>query len=129
MSDDNKVFGDVQSFEVDRKTWYRGKGSAHSRLLNDEGQMCCLGFYAVAAGLPTDAIRRAACPSDVPRALWKTKLTSMDETVPLLPEARDTNAAHILMRMNDVEDVADEDREKRITDLFKQIGIDVKFVG
>jgi len=43
--------GDIMiNVAVDRKTWYRGKGMAESRLLRPDGQKCCIGFLGIELG-------------------------------------------------------------------------------
>lgn len=41
---------------IDRTKWARGGINGSSMLLNDEGNMCCLGFAAIAVGLSEDDI-------------------------------------------------------------------------
>lgn len=51
---------------VDRSLWFRGQGSDDSLLLNrNTGQMCCLGFAALAAGLKEKDIEDRSAPSDI----------------------------------------------------------------
>jgi hypothetical protein len=49
---DTKVPEPVKSFVIDRLTWYRGHGSSASKLLREDGKMCCVGIYGRALGVP-----------------------------------------------------------------------------
>ena len=41
---------------IDRKTWYRGQGDAHSMLLLHNGKRCCIGFLCQAMGIPDEQL-------------------------------------------------------------------------
>jgi hypothetical protein len=138
---EKKIVGDVKEFVVKRKTWYRGKGSEHSCLLNEHNQRCCLGFYAGACGLSNKIIRGIAEPNSVIELLqegqvedkdgntvhsnldivWKTKL------VRGLCGISNTPTCNKLMAVNDSVGITDEERETKLTALFKRLGIKVKF--
>lgn len=125
----NQVFQDVKSFVVDRERWYRGKGYRHSKLLNRNNKQCCLGFYALACGLNEASIKERKTPSEVvcntescsckSNTQWKTKLISSDKV--------NSQICQILMKVNDAIKLSDEERETKLTKLFKKIGIKVKF--
>lgn len=135
---EKEVITDVKKFVVDRETWYRGKGSYHSCLLNKSNKMCCLGFYALACGLDKNVIRDITSPmaavnlsngkysedihgQEVKRKsskIWKTKL---------VPKKDNSAICRKLMIINDNKLITDEKREVKITRLFEKIGIQVKF--
>ena len=138
-----KIIEDIKEFTVNRKKWHRGKGCDTSCLLNPtSGKMCCLGFYALQSGLSKKNIEKMPTPNAVRQRLngedvyssmsfdcisepakpikWKTKLIS--------GKSNSATCGH-LMEVNDNKDISDEVREKKITSLFKRIGIAVKFVG
>ena len=53
-------------FVIDRKRWWRGKGSNDSRLLiPTTGEMCCLGFRQLATGLQPSDISDMGNPASV----------------------------------------------------------------
>jgi hypothetical protein len=41
---------------VKRSKWFRGQGSDESYLLSEDGLMCCMGFAALAQGVPRERI-------------------------------------------------------------------------
>lgn len=149
MKQDKKVLGDVESFVVDRSKWYRGKGPEHSALLNSKGEMCCLGFYARAAGLPASIIRNIASPAGAvelcavgatlgkkraivrsSKVLWETKLTTSSiRNTSNTAVISNTDATAKLMNVNDFQGITDTSREEQLTAIFKGIGINIKFVG
>ena len=45
---------------VDRRTWYRGKGSDESMLLTKDGQRCCVGFLCQTLGWKDSQIQGIA---------------------------------------------------------------------
>jgi hypothetical protein len=135
---EKKIVGDIKEFVVKRKTWYRGKGSENSCLLNDANQRCCLGFYAGICGLPNKIIRGIAEPDNVIELLqdgqvedkdgntvhsnldivWKTKLVRGISNSP---------TCNKLMAVNDSKNITDEERETELIAIFKKLGIKVKF--
>jgi hypothetical protein len=56
---------DKKILTIERRKWYRGKGSDESVLLNSRGEMCCLGFDAIANGLSQDCILGMETPAAV----------------------------------------------------------------
>lgn len=124
-----KEYKDVKKFTIKRSEWYRGKGSDDSRLLNEDKQKCCLGFYSLSCGLRSQDIRDMASPYDVieeHNKLWKSFLiTEPDESNELDWNSRDANQ---LMSINDDEKTSDAHKEKKIITMFKKHGIAVKFV-
>lgn len=121
----SKVYKDVKSFEIDRSKWYRGRGSMGSYLLNGYGQMCCLGFYALACGLPEEEIRIVEEPSSVieDQSDWESFLINEYEFGGVI-NSMDCNR---LMEVNDDEHMDDKERESIITEVFKAHDIDVTF--
>ncbi len=49
--------------EIKRSKWLRGRYG--SRLLNDEGEMCCLGFLCKTYGLDDSSIRNVTIPRNI----------------------------------------------------------------
>jgi len=132
-----KIIRDIKKFVIDRRYWLRGS-RVNSCLINNSGNMCCLGFYAIACGLDKKTIRNLACPQTAVSAtkgdvvpnihgkyvtrssdsIWKTKLVgSYDVNTPTCQE---------LMEIND-SNLSDEEKEKKITSNFKKLGIQVTF--
>ena len=133
---------------IDRKKWARGGNGGLSSLLNDDGNMCCLGFAAIQiTGLTEEQIQGFGQYEEL-----------IDETAFLLengtpfcepyegehdydPVIADTKFHSDAIRLNDyklqysndpIGDVfiKDEvDREEQLTKLFKENGIDVTFIN
>ena len=107
---------------IDRKLWYRGKGAGGSRLLTEEGKMCCLGFDALACGLKAEDILYITSPGstgyDVPG------LVNVDTY-----HHDNSKVCGEMMMTNDNEVIADGEREKLLTEMAATIGRKFVFVG
>lgn len=117
----------IKEFTIDRAKWYRGKGPITSRLLTDDGKMCCLGFFAKACGIADVDIINRSTPSVV-------KLQTSEDWKKVLLDGNGMSdgmsfTAHNLMMTNDYMRSSDQDREKKIITEFAYHGITVKFVG
>jgi hypothetical protein len=139
-----KIIEDIKEFTVNRKKWFRGEGPDKSCLLNSNtGMKCCLGFYALQSGLAKKDIEDMPTPVHVKMLLdgeevytrgiqtisrpakpikWNTKLIDRNRRF-------QSKTGSALMDVNDNTAISDEVREKKITSLFKRIGVTVKFVG
>jgi len=89
-----------------------------SKLLDEEGRMCCLGFYSVACGLQEDQILNIGTPAHV---------APLPEEMEWLIDEKGHNSAecNVLMRTNDQRD--DNDRERLIAFYFDLRDIAVTF--
>ena len=129
----------VLKFTVQRKTWYRGKGADESRLCTLDGEKCCLGFLARALGYRHDRILNRGTPDDVfkngddgtktrinkwPASLVEAMLMENGKT-----DYTNTELCSRLMNLNDDTSITEEYREKRLTVVFKEAGIQVQFKG
>ncbi len=140
---------------IDREKWARGGHGGASSLMNGLGNMCCLGFGAIAVGLEEEEISGVGEFSDLDqetipylqeltfnpfctisdededdhdRLIRNTKFH--DRAVDLndykTPGMHDTAGNPIIRRVN-VKDEAD--RERQLTELFKDAGITLTFTG
>jgi len=112
-----------KKFRVNRKEWLRGKGSHDSCLLREEdGQKCCLGFYALAKGINKKHILDVSSPGEMlPRK-------SGGNMIPELSDSGGDNAfCTELMMINDDEKLSDKVREKRLKQVFKTLGVVAEF--
>lgn len=119
---------------IDRKLWLRGEGAEKSALLRkDDGKMCCLGFYGLACGIPTEDLADKKQPNElkgVPNTPYPEWLThnyvgDLDKK----QYSGVSTACCSLMRVNDARSITDEAREAEITVLFAQHDVQVEFVG
>ncbi len=100
---------------VDRKKWYRGKGGDHSKLLivaddfvadTDVGKMCCLGFAALALGIPKSLITGMQTPRDLPHQALHLETDEVAKLT-LAQVAWCLQSFDVLMEANDAELVAE----------------------
>lgn len=131
----------VKAFTVDRSTWINGQmkqiyenaglDRPNSMLLNDQGQMCCLGFYAQACGIPRNKLDGVASPESVNIGVE----VALKRFGPIVESGAgwsgfmNSELASDLMAANDKGAVSPKRREQRIARLFKKGGIKVKFIG
>lgn len=110
---------------IDRKKW--GRGELFGMLLNDAGKMCCLGFLGLACGLPENVIRDVAMPANV---FGKSAKRNNDKWAKMINRGGgddSTRLAKSLAVINDNTNTSDKQKERKITQKFKTIGVDVKF--
>jgi hypothetical protein len=114
---------------IDRSKWLRGEGSDDSYLLrNEDGKLCCLGFYAQACGLETEAITNVATPAQVPKYanIWG------DGACWLFDESNVSSTCNDLMMINDEKLPffdSEKEREEQVAAIFAKHGVQVEFVG
>ena len=125
---------------IDRSKWrtggegYRHTGIGDTQLLNDDGYMCCLGFYCLQAGVPQDKILNVGEPDDIVNV---REFYDKSEDFAFLLVDRDydddsminTDFTRTAIRINDKESITPDEREKMIKDHFKYMGIEVVYEG
>ena len=114
----------IEKLTIDRKRWLRGE--TDSVLRNKKGLMCCLGFYCLRKRFKVADILDVTSPSDV---IYINGTTRLDRLIVLDDDADDNAVCNNLMIINDNTDISDKQRERRITQLFKKINVEVKFVN
>lgn len=150
---------------IDRSKWRTGDagpdatGQGPTALLNDQGFMCCLGFYSRACGYTDEEIQGACEPSDIlaltgptqdgfyvidnrfPDAFLEVVGFEDPECQPPL-EAREEGVEYFydfdikgdnssdFIEVNDDTQMTREEREEEIIRRFKErLGVEVEFVG
>lgn len=69
----------MEKLIIDRSKWRTGHtaenatGQGFTALLNDQGFMCCLGFYSLACGYTEEEIRGVGEPQDIPALAGPTQ--------------------------------------------------------
>ena len=120
-------------FTVDRKRWNCGHRFGASLLLNDHGQMCCLGFVSKQLGFPEAAIHRRTNPEEVP-----ADKTLYIEARLMTPPMRlhnhrsfSSSLTYSAMAINDLprQQVTSREREKQLQVLFSAYGHELTFTG
>lgn len=120
---------------IDRSKWDRGKMFDELRLTEGadspctalrnahDGRMCCLGIYLNSCGVAKRTLDGSGLPSDlaaVPRvAAWLL----------LTEEGSSTQVEDLFSEINDSTEITSRARERQLTKLFKQHGVEVTFVG
>lgn len=119
---------------VDRKTWYRGQGSKHSRLqIEGTNERCCLGFACVQAGVPEEKIIGFAQPwwlaQNHPEIV--SLLSFLIQDTDIYPGIEYDNKDWVTWAAmtNDNPDISDEKREKELKRLFASGGHEIEFIN
>jgi len=123
----------MEKLIIDRSKWRTGSekpsatGKGPTLLLNDEGFMCCLGFFCINKGLTRQLIRGTGEPSDIPMCIDKlVDVINYDDDS---PDFSNTSFTLDAMEINDADTISREEREKKLTELFSKEGITLEFVG
>lgn len=125
---------------IDRAKWRTGNfgrnrtGVGNTQLLNDDGYMCCLGFYCLQAGIPSENIMGVTQPDDI---LNVRKFYNKYEDMELLLVDREfaddsmliTDFTTIAMSINDDDNITSEKREDLLIHHFASVEVDVIFEG
>jgi hypothetical protein len=115
----SNLFGTVV---IDRKKWRRGKiGESNYLFANDK--YCCLGFLSKAAGVSDERMKFKELPIDLDFIPESIKWTIEGNRSYFLSE--DCILAY---RANDYE-MREEEREKKIVEIFERNGWQVKFIN
>lgn len=122
----------LKSFTVDRAKWARGGRGGNPGLLNDAGNMCCLGHISKQCGAKLNTFY--GMPEDLaidvhskPYALLKDFLISIDVTA--RRDFYNNDLAGKAAIINDSRKTSDKQREAKLTKLFAKAGYKLKFVG
>lgn len=102
----------VTVLRINRKRWWRGQGSDDSRLRKrKDGKQCCIGFYARACGLKITDIEGCAT------------LAALDSDELRAHESKHNKTFSDLYEVNDDAELTAKDRESKIRQLFKDLGV------
>ncbi len=113
---------DLKTLILDDATWYRGRGMSGSCLRHTDGQMCCLGFLALACGATSEDIELEAMPEDVPEIAWPAGLL---ETFGVAMS--DSRIGRTIAEINDDSTIDDATRLERLAPLFERLGYRLEF--
>ena len=114
---------------IDRKKWYRGRGTAESRLRLKNGTMCCLGFYALSCGKTEDEILDKSYLLTEEYDMYSLPTTEEAEWLNSELEYPYCSTSRLLGFTNDDVDLKEEDREQQISEIFAKNGVEVEFVN
>lgn len=126
---------------IDRSRWMRRSSEKDpSGLLLDpsSGKMCCLGFYCKSLGLKEEEISCIGMPADLDKVdldkSWLIQKDFNDEYYDSDEDIcdeflyRDSLNANLLAGINDNPNFSDEEKERKIKEIFRQNGVEVEFV-
>ena len=135
---------------IDRSKWRFGgvfwsadhiKKIGITRLLNDQGNMCCLGFLSLACGYkeedisgyidPEAIVRHQEAGNKFPQWAIKTKELWRENGWQSDYRAFNSELISKMIRTNDMpkSHLPHEEREVKLTDLFSEAGVEVTFTG
>jgi hypothetical protein len=117
---------------IDRSKWYRGKGSAHSRLkLSSVEQYCCLGQLGLACGYTDNELNDLDSPWNLVynngygiRGVFDKLVLEKEDL-----ERDNSPICKHLMHINDNKILSGEDREKELIKKFAEIDVQVEFIN
>lgn len=114
----------MKKFTVKRSRWARGGNNGKSRLLNEDGNKCCLGFAIcqISKHIPVERLLNMGCPNNV--FSKESFLTYVDED----GIVNDNLLADYAMAINDDHLMLDKMREQELKKLFREHKIIIKFV-
>lgn len=121
---------------IDREKWARkteGLDKGPSRLLNDQGNMCCLGFAMKQCGCSNKKLLGISKPDQVINS-YRRKTIANNPLVAALtlavgPGYRNSVLTGRLVAINDNQHTTDAEKELVITRLFKEDGFNVEFIN
>lgn len=114
---------------ISRSKWRIGrrsvntKGQGETKLLNEEGYMCCLGFYALQQGIKKEEIFGKRSP----QSIYSKTITNLSYKRNGI--IHNTVFCSKAMDINDDEATTAKQKEELITRHFAKKGIEVVFKG
>ncbi len=121
----------MAKFVVDRKMWYRGKGSDTSRLLNAEGQRCCIGFVGQQCNIADEYMLNLP---DIDSAHEEHSVKDQfpawmhgDKRSRLL--GYESTAIFTAYHINDDTEIPDNEREEKLKQVFAEFGDEIEFTN
>jgi len=128
---------------IDRSKWRCGgdkecgsnnqRGKGDTSLRNEEGYMCCLGFYSLACGYSEEDITYDKEPCDVVHHDEEEPKNHYPDWLVLPSDGDDyyynTLSADVLMGTNDNDHLNEKQREEKVTEQFAEHDVEVEFIG
>lgn len=119
----------MKTLTIDRSKWARAdvEDNGDSALLNTQGCMCCLGFWAnQICGISDKTLLNQGtpyCVRDHAEGIYSLEMKK------LIDDIGNNNLTHAMMAINDASDIPDYRREQLLRLLFASIDINVKFIN
>jgi hypothetical protein len=132
----------MKTLTIDRSKWRTGGDDliepretmmARTMLLNEKGQMCCLGFYSKQlGGLSDEEILNIDAPNTLAERCGYDRMN--DDMMRLVKKGYEFGVEHTsftieAITINDNERIENDEREEEIIQHFKRIDVDVVFTG
>lgn len=117
----------MKTFVIDRTRWVRGGRGGDTRMLNFQGNMCCLGQVARQCGFSADQLYDRSTPVDVVVDADTKPSGFLTRATRYGPKG--TRLARAAIIINDAWGLSDCEREARLSRLFKAHGYALKFKG
>lgn len=113
----------ITELVIDRSKWKRGSPcSQDTYLLDEDGKMCCLGFYALACGADKESIRNKSEPDGLDFEI--PGLSFDDEETGNICNTDFTQSA---IPINDTQAMGEGQRESALIVLFKTDDVNLSF--
>ena len=121
---------------IKRSQWARGGFNGPSKLLNDVGNMCCLGFLAKECGYSDVQMRGLNFPyqildeegADQSTNHFPDGICRIMKTLPSGKPWTNSELTSKLIRINDDDGMSESYREDAIADLMGKLDVQVEFV-
>lgn len=119
--------------EIDRAVWLRGESGASFLRRAQDSKMCCAGILAKACGFEDKDLVGIETIAGLHRSVSSSKQRMIENNPVLMPflgdHDADSPAALSLYRINDDENLSETGREYELDKMFREFGVDLKFVG
>lgn len=123
----------IRSLVIDRAKWLCGstvETLGASKLRDDDGNMCCMGFYAAKCGTATRSMLDKFYFSDLSKTSYSHLSPKLRPSLDNDGDVVDQQMAVSLYELNDNECIDAAQRERELADAFKDhLGISLKFTG
>lgn len=119
----------VTELVINRPNWLRGEGAGDSFLLREsDNRMCCLGFYSRACGFSKDSLVGQRGPMQLGTNIIPDQMKWLYIGK---GNSEHSGVANKAMTVNDGSqeyvELSEEERERKLTELFAEHGIKVTF--
>lgn len=126
----------IEKLTINRKKWFRGRGSDQSALRCRDGRQCCLGFLGSACGftardLNDVGLPEATCEPAGHARMWPKGVVELwdGRSMGHLAGWADTQWTSEAVEINDDESIVDAVREELLIQHFAKISIELTFRG
>lgn len=122
----------MTEFTINRENWATGSNgySCDNHLLNEDGTMCCLGFFCNrVARIKKENLLNVYDPQSLNKDFLNKKSLSGLVKIYEYRKNENTSICDSLMTVNDSKEIGLKEREKEVSRLFKELGYKVNFIG